>query len=120
MDPPYVPRADDNCYIKRYHFLEGLSRYWEGVTLLEDSRVKKIKKPYTPFSYRKDSLAAFDRLLTRGAGFRYPTVVVVAQRQEHSAVNREVGVRFSSITPRGLGVTAASQASNLRVRVQLP
>lgn len=35
MDPPYVPRADDNCYMKRYHFLEGLSCYWQGVTLLE-------------------------------------------------------------------------------------
>lgn len=65
MDPPYVPRADDNCYIKRYHFLEGLSLYWQGVTLLEDTRVKKIKKPYTPFSYRKDSLTAFDRLFSR-------------------------------------------------------
>lgn len=65
MDPPYVPRSDDNCYVKRYHFLEGLSRYWQGVTLLENTRVKKIKKPYTPFSYRKDSLAAFDRLFSR-------------------------------------------------------
>lgn len=64
MDPPYVPRSDDNCYMKRYHFLEGLSRYWQGVTLLETSRVKKIKKPYTPFSYRKDSLKAFDRLFS--------------------------------------------------------
>jgi adenine-specific DNA-methyltransferase len=65
MDPPYVPRSDDNCYVKRYHFLEGLSCYWEGVTLLENTRVKKIKKPYTPFSYRKDSLTAFDRLFSR-------------------------------------------------------
>jgi adenine-specific DNA-methyltransferase len=73
MDPPYVPRADDNCYIKRYHFLEGLSRYWEGMTLLEDTRVKKIKKPYTPFSYRKDSLAAFDRLFSH---FRRSTLAL--------------------------------------------
>jgi adenine-specific DNA-methyltransferase len=64
MDPPYVPRADDNCYMKRYHFLEGLSCYWQGVTLLEETRVKKIKKPYTPFSYRRDSLDAFDRLFS--------------------------------------------------------
>lgn len=27
LDPPYVPRSDDNCYIKRYHFLEGLACY---------------------------------------------------------------------------------------------
>ncbi len=65
MDPPYVPRSDDNCYMKRYHFLEGLSRYWQGDTLLENTRVKKIKKPYTPFSYRKDSLSAFDKLFAR-------------------------------------------------------
>lgn len=64
MDPPYVPRADDNCYMKRYHFLEGLSCYWQGMTLLEETRVKKIKKPYTPFSYRRDSLQAFDRLFS--------------------------------------------------------
>lgn len=65
MDPPYVPRSDDNCYVKRYHFLEGLSCYWKGMTLLEETRVKKIKKPYTPFSYRRDSLSAFDRLFSR-------------------------------------------------------
>jgi adenine-specific DNA-methyltransferase len=65
MDPPYVPRADDNCYVKRYHFLEGLSCYWQDMPLLEGSRVKKIKKPYTPFSYRKESASAFDRLFSR-------------------------------------------------------
>lgn len=65
LDPPYVPRSDDNCYIKRYHFLEGLSCYWQGMTILEDSRVKKLRKPYTPFSYRKDSISAFDRLFSR-------------------------------------------------------
>ena len=62
LDPPYVPRSDDNCYMKRYHFLEGLSCYWEGVRIMEDTRVKKIEKPYTPFSYRKSAVEAFDRL----------------------------------------------------------
>lgn len=73
MDPPYVPRADDNCYMKRYHFLEGLSCYWQGMTLLENTRVKKIKKPYTPFSYRRDSLDAFDRLFSH---FRKSTLAL--------------------------------------------
>jgi DNA adenine methylase/adenine-specific DNA-methyltransferase len=62
LDPPYVPRADDNCYMKRYHFLEGLSCYWRGVRIMEETRVKKIEKPYTPFSYRKSAVEAFDRL----------------------------------------------------------
>jgi len=62
LDPPYVPSSDDNCYVKRYHFLEGLSCYWENVEILEASRVKKIKKYYTPFSYRSHALDAFSRL----------------------------------------------------------
>jgi len=62
LDPPYVPRSDDNCYMKRYHFLEGLSCYWTGVRIMEETRVKKIEKPYTAFSYRKTAIEAFDRL----------------------------------------------------------
>jgi DNA adenine methylase/adenine-specific DNA-methyltransferase len=62
LDPPYVPRSDDNCYMKRYHFLEGLSCYWQGVRIMEETRVKKIEKPHTPFSYRKSAIDAFDRL----------------------------------------------------------
>jgi len=65
MDPPYVPRADDNCYMKRYHFLEGVSCYWRDKEIMEDSRVKKIQKPYTPFSYRRTALDAFDRMFRK-------------------------------------------------------
>ncbi len=65
LDPPYVPRADDNCYVKRYHFLEGLSCYWENLEILYESRVKKIKKPYTPFSYRSSAIDAFSRLFAK-------------------------------------------------------
>jgi DNA adenine methylase/adenine-specific DNA-methyltransferase len=62
LDPPYVPRSDDNCYMKRYHFLEGLSCYWQGVRIMEDTKVKKIEKPQTPFGSRKTAISAFDRL----------------------------------------------------------
>ena len=62
LDPPYVPRADDNCYMKRYHFLEGLSCYWRGVEIMTGTKVKKIAKPFTPFSYRRTAVEAFDRL----------------------------------------------------------
>lgn len=67
LDPPYVPRSDDNCYMKRYHFLEGLSCYWRGVEIQDGSKVKKIEKPYTPFSYRHQAVDAFDRLFRRFA-----------------------------------------------------
>ncbi len=62
FDPPYVPRSDDNCYVKRYHFLEGLACYWEGKEIQATSKVRKIEKPFTPFSYRRTALDAFDRL----------------------------------------------------------
>ena len=69
MDPPYVPRADDNCYIKRYHFLEGLASYWTepGTEIVESSRVKKIPKRFTPFSYRSTAVEAFERIFRRFA-----------------------------------------------------
>jgi DNA adenine methylase/adenine-specific DNA-methyltransferase len=67
MDPPYVPRADDNCYIKRYHFLEGLASYWrdEDAAIDTSTKVRKIAKRYTPFSYRRTALNAFDQLFAR-------------------------------------------------------
>jgi len=65
LDPPYVPRSDDNCYIKRYHFLEGLSCYWQGLRIMPETKARKIEKPYTPFSYRKTAVEAFDQLFAR-------------------------------------------------------
>jgi adenine-specific DNA-methyltransferase len=65
LDPPYVPRADDNCYVKRYHFLEGLACYWEGLPVQRHTKVRKIAKPFTPFSYRRTAVAAFDGLFER-------------------------------------------------------
>lgn len=67
MDPPYVPLADDNCYIKRYHFLEGLACYWEGKELMMNTKVRKIAKPFTPFAYRQTALDAFERLFKKFA-----------------------------------------------------
>lgn len=65
LDPPYVPRSDDNCYIKRYHFLEGLSCYWQGLPVDMSTKVRKIAKRYTPFSYRRTAVEAFDRMFFR-------------------------------------------------------
>lgn len=53
LDPPYAPPRDDNDYIKRYHFLEGLSVYWRGQTIMEETRTKKLAKRYTPFAYKR-------------------------------------------------------------------
>jgi DNA adenine methylase/adenine-specific DNA-methyltransferase len=65
LDPPYVPRSDDNCYIKRYHFLEGLSCYWQGLPVDMSTKVRKIAKKFTPFSYRRMAVEAFDHMFAR-------------------------------------------------------
>jgi adenine-specific DNA-methyltransferase len=73
LDPPYVPRADDNDYIKRYHFLEGLVSYWRGLEIMEDSKVKKLRKRFTPFAYRRTAEKAFDQLFRQ---FRNSLIVL--------------------------------------------
>lgn len=65
FDPPYVPKSDDNCYVKRYHFLEGLSKYWKDEVIMENTKVKKIQKKFTPFSYRRTSVEAFEKLFEK-------------------------------------------------------
>ncbi len=64
LDPPYIPKENDNCYMKRYHFLEGVSCYWKGQDIMESSKVKKIAKPFTPFSYKKTAVQTFDKLFS--------------------------------------------------------
>lgn len=73
LDPPYVPRSDDNCYVKRYHFLEGLSCYWRGLEIMKETKVKKIQKKFTPFSYRRTAIDAFERLFHT---YRKSTIVL--------------------------------------------
>lgn len=73
LDPPYVPRADDNCYVKRYHFLEGLSNYWRDADFHPGSKVKKLRKRYTPFSYRRQAESAFDLMFRQ---FQRSTIVL--------------------------------------------
>ncbi|WP_300614281.1 DNA adenine methylase [Trebonia sp.] len=59
LDPPYAPPSDDNCYIKRFHFLEGLSRYWQGDTLMMGTLTKKLPKLVTGFSNKRTIVEAF-------------------------------------------------------------
>jgi len=68
LDPPYAPARDDNCYVKRYHFLEGLSAYWRGMTIMEGTRSKKLAKRYTPFSYKNTVTDALRAMFGRFAG----------------------------------------------------
>ncbi|MGH7564088.1 MAG: DNA adenine methylase [Gemmatimonadota bacterium] len=67
LEPPYAPPRDDNCYIKRYHFLEGLSVYWQGRKILHHTKTKKLPKRFTPFSYKRTIVDALERTFDKFA-----------------------------------------------------
>jgi DNA adenine methylase/adenine-specific DNA-methyltransferase len=75
LDPPYAPPSDDNCYVKRFHFLEGLSRYWEGDTLMLNTNSKKLPKPITGYSHRNTIVEALRDTFQR---FRHSGALVLS------------------------------------------
>jgi DNA adenine methylase len=62
IDPPYYSPFSDNEYVRRYHFVEGLARDWQGVEIQEHTATKKFRSYPTPFSSRKGAAEAFDQL----------------------------------------------------------
>ena len=73
IDPPYYSPLSDNEYVRRYHFVEGLARDWQGVEIQQHTSTKKFKSYPTPFSSRKGAAEAFDLLFKR---FRDSVLVV--------------------------------------------
>jgi DNA adenine methylase/adenine-specific DNA-methyltransferase len=65
LDPPYAPPRDDTCYIKRYHFLEGLATYWRGQEIMWETRTRKLRKRHTPFASKRTVRPALDALFER-------------------------------------------------------
>lgn len=73
IDPPYYSPFSDNEYVRRYHFVEGIARDWEGVEIQEHTQTKKFKSYPTPFSSRMGAEKAFDLLFKR---FRDSVLIV--------------------------------------------
>lgn len=71
LDPPYAPPTDDADYTKRYHFLEGLSDYWVGREIMQETKTKKIPKQHSLFANKRtieDALdATFEKFQDSGA-----------------------------------------------------
>lgn len=65
FDPPYYSPKSDNDYIRRYHFVEGLVKNWEGLVIQQNSKVKKFESYKSPFSSRSNAYAAFENLFSR-------------------------------------------------------
>lgn len=65
LDPPYFTPKSDNDYVRRYHFVEGLVRNWEGVQIQEHSIVKKFESYKSPFTKKDTAYSAFDNLFKK-------------------------------------------------------
>ena len=67
IDPPYYTPLSDNEYVRRYHFVEGLARNWEGVEIQQHTQTKKFRSYPTPFSTKDGAAAAFNSIFNRYA-----------------------------------------------------
>jgi len=65
IDPPYFSPLSDNEYVRRYHFVEGLARDWNGVEIQAHTKTRKFKGYPTPFSTLKGAEEALDLLCRR-------------------------------------------------------
>ena len=84
LDPPYYTPLSDNDYLRRYHFVEGLSCYWQGVEILHHTKTKKLRKYYTPFDSRTEVNGAFERLFQK-----FSNSIIVVSYSSNSLPNRE-------------------------------
>lgn len=65
IDPPYYSPLSDNEYTRRYHFIEGLAKRWEGLQIQWDTKTRKFKKYPTPFGTKVGAHDAFDKLFAK-------------------------------------------------------
>jgi len=62
IDPPYISPFSDCDYTRRYHFVEGYCRYWNGCEIMPNTTTKKIQSYNTAFANKSDAHGAFQRL----------------------------------------------------------
>ncbi|UXJ68185.1 DNA adenine methylase [Lysinibacillus fusiformis] len=62
IDPPYYSPLSDNEYVRRYHFVEGIVRDWQGVEMQWNTKTKKFKSYPTPFKNLQGTYEAFDKI----------------------------------------------------------
>jgi adenine-specific DNA-methyltransferase len=121
LDPPYAPPRDDACYVKRYHFLEGLATYWRGQEIMWETRTRKLRKRATPFASKRTAREALDRLFEH---FRAATLAVsygsnaalgpdeleqLLRRHKRAVQRLEIPHRYAFGTHRAAGRRVATE-----------
>jgi len=65
LDPPYWSPLSDNDYVRRYHFIEGYSRYWQSLEIDMTTKARKFKSYPSVFSERETATRALAKLFER-------------------------------------------------------
>ncbi len=65
LDPPYWSPFSDNDYVRRYHFVEGYSRYWNNLNIDMNTKCRKFKSYESVFSKRESATKALAELFER-------------------------------------------------------
>ncbi|PKN77918.1 MAG: DNA adenine methylase, partial [Candidatus Cloacimonetes bacterium HGW-Cloacimonetes-1] len=79
IDPPYYTPNSDNDYVRRYHFVEGLAKNWQGLDIQNETMTKKFKSYNSPFSSKASAYIAFDELIKK-----YKESIVVVSYSSNS------------------------------------
>jgi len=89
FDPPYFTPNSDNDYVRRYHFVEGLAKNWEGLEIQEHTKTKKFKSYISPFSKRKEAYTAFENLIKQ-----YGNSIIAISYSSNSLPTKEEIIGF--------------------------
>lgn len=84
LDPPYFTPKSDNDYLRRYHFIEGLVRNWEGIEIQEHSVVKKFASYKSPFAKKDEAYEAFRSIFKK-----YKDSIIVISYSSNSLPSKE-------------------------------
>lgn len=84
IDPPYFSPKSDNDYTRRYHFVEGLVKNWEGLLIQEHSKVKKFKSYDSPFSKKSTAYSEFENQIAK-----YRNSIIVISYSSNSLPTKE-------------------------------
>ncbi|UKB81031.1 DNA adenine methylase [Chryseobacterium sp. MEBOG07] len=84
LDPPYYTPNSDNDYVRRYHFVEGLTKNWNGLEIQDNTKTKKFKSYHSPFSTKKETYLAFENLIQT-----YKDSIIVISYSSNSLPNKD-------------------------------
>ena len=84
LDPPYYGTKSDNDYVRRYHFVEGLVKNWNGLEIQENTKTKKFKSYQSPFSNKNAAYEEFDKLF-----YKFRNSIIAVSYSSNSLPTKE-------------------------------